>query len=136
MPFAVAICKNPLDGKQCVAMVQWEKTPAVIPVPLKLEKNESPYASSLQLSPSGKWACFYTSKSGQPKYYVMHVNTALPTGCLPPMALNIQVEVGCKATWVTNPEGLVIWDGNYHNGKLMYWDLSAVDLGKITGQGK
>jgi hypothetical protein len=86
---------------------------------IPLEKEQDIEPSSLQLSPSGRWAYFYTTGYPGGRHYLLYIDTLLPGGCLPPFDLKVESEDN-KATWMTNPEGLVMKVG----GKLMYWDLS------------
>lgn len=80
---------------------------------------------SLTLSPSGKWAHFNTSAQ---RHFLMYIDPNLPTAGLPPLLLSVETEIGCKFTWITLPEGFVLWNGNFEDEKLFYWDLSKVDM--------
>jgi hypothetical protein len=121
-PYAIAICEK-AEGKNFPAIIQWNKAPAIMPVAIPLEKEQRVEYSSLQLSPSGRWAYFYITGYPGARHYLLYIDTSLPGGCLPPF--DLQVKIGedddfAKATWMTSPEGLVMKVG----GKLMYWDLS------------
>jgi hypothetical protein len=121
-PYAVAICQK-AHGNNFPAVIQWNKAPAVMPVAVTLGKEQYIENSSLQLSPSGRWAYFYITGYPGARHYLLYIDTSLPGGCLPPF--DLQVKIGedddfAKATWMTSPEGLVMKVG----GKLMYWDLS------------
>jgi hypothetical protein len=117
-PYAVAICQK-IHKKYTPAIIQWNKAPAIMPVSIPLEKEQNIEPASLQLSPSGRWAYFYTTGYPGGKHFLLYIDTLLPGGCLPQFDLKVESEDN-KATWMTNPEGLVMKVG----GKLMYWDLS------------
>jgi hypothetical protein len=126
MPYAVAVCKEPLSGKRTVAMVQWNKAPAVMPIELKFSKNEEVDNKSLQLSPSGSWAYFTTFDRSERRHFLLYIDPDLPGGCLPPFELNT-TGFDNKATWITKPEGFVMQVG----GKMFYWDLSKFKVGEF-----
>lgn len=117
-PYAVAICKE-AHKNHFPAIIQWHKAPAVMPVAVPLGKDQDIEYASLQLSPSGRWAYFYTSGYPGAKHYLLYIDTSLPGGCLPPFDIKVSSE-DHKATWVTTPEGFVM----KVEGKLLYWDLS------------
>lgn len=121
-PYAVAICQKSLSGNHFPAIIQWNKASAVMPVNVPLEKEQDVEETSLQLSPAGRWAYFYTTGYPGSKHYLLYIDTSLPGGCLPPFDLKVTSE-DHKATWITNPEGFVM----KVEGKLLYWDLSKFD---------
>jgi hypothetical protein len=120
-PYAAAICQK-AHKKHTPAIIQWNKAPAIMPVSIPLEKEQDIEPSSLQLSPSGRWAYFYATGYPGGRHYLLYIDTALPGGCLPPFDLKVESE-DHKATWITNPEGFVLWNGY----KFIYWDLSKFD---------
>ncbi|MBN1130693.1 MAG: hypothetical protein JXA71_17020 [Chitinispirillaceae bacterium] len=122
-PHAVAICHQGIGQRHFASVIQWNKAPAVMPVPLTLQKNEDIEYSSLLLSPSGTWAYFNTS--GGPagsRHFLLYLDPDLPGGCLPPFELGVRAS-DSKATWITTPEGFVMQVGE----KMLYWDLSRFD---------
>jgi hypothetical protein len=121
-PYAVAICQKSLGKNHFPAIIQWNKAPAVMPVAVPLGKDQEIEYSSLQLSPSGRWAYFNTSGDTAAHHYLMYIDTNLPGGCLPPFKLEI-ANSDPKATWITQPEGFIL----KVEGKLIYWDLSKFD---------
>jgi hypothetical protein len=123
-PYAVAICQK-AHGNNFPAVIQWNKAPAVMPVAVTLGKEQYIENSSLQLSPSGRWAYFYITGYPGVRHYLLYIDTSLPGGCLPPFDLQVKINDDddgeiVRATWMTNPEGLVM----KVKGKLLYWDLS------------
>jgi hypothetical protein len=124
-PYAVALCQKELGQPHFPAVIQWNKAPAVMPVPLKLQKDEDIDYSSLLLSPSGRWAFFSTSGcSADSRHFLLYIDTDLPGGCLPPFYLNVP-GLDNKATWITNPEGFIMQVGD----KMVYWNLSKFKAG-------
>jgi hypothetical protein len=122
-PCAIAICQREIGKSHFVAIIQWNKAPAVMPVGLSLHKDEDIEYNSLILSPSGRWAYFNTS--GGPvgsRHFLLYIDLSLPGGCLPPFELNVE-GFDNKATWITKPEGFVMQVGD----KMLYWDLSKFD---------
>jgi hypothetical protein len=73
------------------------------------------------MSPSGKWAYFAIDGGDRlpDTHYLIYLDPALPSGFLPPFKLLIEGEVDV-ASWMTTPEGLVLYKGN----ELLYYDLS------------
>jgi hypothetical protein len=122
-PYAIAIGQKELGQPHFAAIIQWNKAPAIMPVSLKLQKDEDIDYSSLLLSPSGRWAFFSTSKS---RYFLLYIDPDLPGGCLPPFELNT-TGFDNKATWITKPEGFIMQAGE----KMLYWDLSKFKVGEF-----
>jgi hypothetical protein len=125
-PYAIAIGQKELGQPHFAAIIQWNKAPAIMPVPLKLQKDEDIDYSSLLISPSGRWAFFNTSRS---RYFLLYIDPDLPGGCLPPFELKVS-GLDNKATWITKPEGFIMQAG----GKMLYWDLSKFKVGEFLKQ--
>jgi hypothetical protein len=118
-PYAIAIGQKEIGQPHFAAIIQWNKAPAIMPVPLNLQKDEDIDYSSLLLSPSGRWAFFSTSRS---RYFLLYIDPDLPGGCLLPFELGV-TGFDNKATWITKPEGFVMQAGE----KMLYWDLSKFE---------
>ena len=125
-PYAIAIGQKGLGQPHFAAIIQCNKAPAVMPVPLTLLKDEDIDYSSLLLSPSGRWAFFSTSRS---RHFLLYIDPDLPGGCLPPFDLKVS-GLDNKATWITKPEGFIMQAGE----KMRYWDLSKFKVGEFLKQ--
>jgi hypothetical protein len=130
---AFIITTNIPTGKNMLFLASWHHDPTLFPIPLTGPQfqGRSPTANKSTLSPSGKWA-YFKADGDNPSIatgnFLIYLDPALPTGYLPPFYLGFDGEIQA-VTWMTNPEGLVIFIDN----RLFYWDLShfkAEDLGK------
>jgi hypothetical protein len=128
-PCAIAIGQREIGRSHFVAIIQWNKAPAIMPVGLSLQQGEDIEYNSLLLSPSGRWVYFNTT--GGPvgsRHFLLYIDLSLPGGCLPPFELNVE-RYDNKATWITKPEGFVMQAGD----KMLYWDLSKFDARSFIG---
>jgi hypothetical protein len=116
---ALVITRPPALKKNQLILIQWDKAPAIIPVPESATDGLLPNDYRFTLSPSGRWAYFPCGENAENAQYVMYLDPALPTGFLGPFYLGFSALIE-RATWVTNPEGLLL----LCKGKLYYWDLS------------
>ena len=108
-------------GNNSLVILSWDGEPVVIPVELKGELYR--FRHHFTMSPSGKWVFFQTEKSGN---YVLPIHKELPSMHLSPIKLDYSDNYIGKITWMTNPEGLII----YTEHKFHYWDLSKVGMGE------
>jgi hypothetical protein len=116
--------------KDMLYLATWYGEPKVIPIPV----DSSMIASGRRLvkspncnmiSPSGKWVYFATEGGDRmdDTHYLIYLDPSLPNGYLPPFKLPIDGEIDV-ASWMTTPEGLVL----YKDNNLLYFDLSKFNV--------
>jgi hypothetical protein len=130
---AIILATNRITEQQSLFLASWYHDPVLSPIPLASSafQGRHPVAEKSTLSPSGKWA-YFKADGDNPSIptgnFLIYLDPALPSGYLPPFYLGFDGEIEA-ATWMTNPEGLVV----FIDGRLFYWDLSqfkAEDFGK------
>ncbi|MBN1127471.1 MAG: hypothetical protein JXA71_00690, partial [Chitinispirillaceae bacterium] len=129
---ALIVSYNLILKKDMLYLASWHHEPAIIPVEVdsslignrRLMKN----VDNNTISPSGHWVYFCASaeRFDPDRHFLVYLDPTLPNGCLPPMRLGLEGNVGC-AGWITEPEGLVL----YMSNQLLHYDLSTFDPGKF-----
>jgi hypothetical protein len=129
----VIIANNPLLKKTGITIIDWSKEPAMAPVIFPTGSKAVPDNSHMTMSPSGKWVFFTaTIPPHSREGFLLYIDPALPSGYFQPLSMNLLKEDVRKVSWITNPEGLMVYTGE----KFLYWDLSAFDPSALTGPKK
>jgi hypothetical protein len=128
---ALLISRNLVLQKDMLFLATWYNDPKVQPIMIDSSLLGShrlvTFPDNNTMSPSGHWVYFCANSNGpEPDlHFLIYLDPRLPNGYLPPIRLGLEGRIGC-ASWITNPEGFVI----YKNNQLLVYDLSKFDVSK------
>ena len=119
------------EVKPQLLLIKWDRDRPVIPVPVK--EPVTPSFKNFSLSPSGKWLYFEGTAGVHDIYcgsYLAYLDPTLPNIAFPPVKIDM-AQSPEQLTWITSPEGLLVFSEKAFH----YWDLSKFDSAAVKGGG-
>ena len=128
--FAVMASYNGTLKKDCINILNWQKEPHFTPVVYPSGSFAEPNYICFSMSPSGMWIFFTSNRKphGEDDYLLL-IDDKLPGGYFPPLYLGKDIDIR-KVSWITNPEGLLIYTGE----KFLYWNLDGFEVSEIKSE--